>query len=77
MIPAHYLPSFLCRLLIKHEKVIRPYNFHQANGGWQAVLKCGITGKEYLMVLKPIESSVTVEQPLTADDVIFKGGFSA
>ena len=73
-IPVHYLPTILCRMFLRHDNLVKCFNFHQSNGGWTTVLKCGMTGIEYKMELTPIQSEVKAG-PLTVDEVLGKGGF--
>ena len=66
----HYLPNLLCYLLHKEKNGLVCYKFHQTCDGWTAVLKCKITGIEYVLTLNSIASTVTVEKPLTYLNVI-------
>ena len=69
-IKEHFLPMNLCKMFLKHENIVKCFNFHQVAGGWMTVLRCGFNGLEYVMTLREVESKVKVEnKPLMFSDV--------
>jgi hypothetical protein len=55
---AHYLPSLLCRLFSRHKDILTVSNYHQTTNGWVTILKCEMTGQEYIMNLLPIKKEL-------------------
>ena len=72
----HYLPTILCRLLLK-TTLIKIETFAPTADGWVVILKCGMNGMTYKMDLTTVKSEAKSEPPLMVNEVIFKGGIDA
>lgn len=64
--PIHYLPGLLRRMFHRHDNAIECKSLHQVASGWAGVLKCGITGRDYVVTIMPVAE----ETVLMYSDVI-------